>query len=153
MYSLTIYYLQFTILPSWILGNIVILSQFGLRNGVEIILLIPLAGNRGAGKHQIAADSRYLNVLEILGTLLPTAYIPETVILESQLHKALALIAGYPCVTILREIRHLDVGSIAQHVDSLVGCHPEGGIIGTTRGMIDGLCIVKIELFKGFMNI
>ena len=103
-------------------------------------------GYRRASEHQIVADGSHLNGLEILGTLLPATYIPETMVLESQLHQALALIALHPFFTILGEFRHLDVGAGAQLVDGFVGCHTVGGIVSTAGGIIDGLCIVEIEL-------
>ena len=123
-----------------------VLLQFRLRDGIEVVLIVPLAADGGAGELEAGADVRDLDGPEILRALLPAADVPETVVLEGQLHHAFALVARDPGFAVLGELRHLDVRPVAELVDGLVRGHAEGGVLGAAGGVEHGLGIVQVDL-------
>ena len=122
-------------LPAWILlplGTIFfVLQHHVVRDWEEIHLVIPLAlyGFTGIGEGTIIVlgNLHLLNVLEELVSLLPAAYILETMTLESQLYHTLVLILAPPLIIAQRsrEIRH--TGTLANLIYSLVCRHREIG--------------------------
>jgi hypothetical protein len=75
------------LLPAWVLCQVGVLHQLGLWDGEEIHLVVPLAADGlafvGDGTIVGFGELHLDNVLKELISLFPTAYIPETMTLES----------------------------------------------------------------------
>ena len=122
-----------------------VLLQFRLRDRIEVILVIPLPCLCGAGKEKRTVDRGDLDILEILRTLFPAAYIPEAMIFKCKFDQAFAFIALDPFLAIFLEFRHLDVGTGAEDIDRIVGGHSECGVIRASGSIECSLGEIEIE--------
>ena len=69
-------------------------------------------------------------------------------VLECKLHKTLTLITLYPSLAILSELRHSDVSTVTENVDSLVCRKTISVVVCAACSIVNSLSIVKVELTK-----
>ena len=133
-----------------------VLLNFRLRNGVEVVFLVPLAALSNSIENQVAVliqfEFCHINILEEVCALLPAAYIPEAMTFEGEFYHTLTHIALFETIVAL-EFRHYDVRAGTKCVDGFVCRHAEFSLfVSITIVVVHGFCIVKVDFGQAHHN-